>query len=179
MPPINSFQTEILDAPEIGYPGQIATSDNIDVVTCIAAVPVYPGRFVVDGGIDSEGNQLVEIPDTDAGSELPILGVVVRTQAVENNPLVAFPAIPAGTRFNVLRKGTIFVSTEEGIDPNSDTLFVRFTANGDTKQPGMALISDDGGKADELGVGGFGVNHRVLAITAAAGAVPVELNLPS
>ncbi len=132
----------------------------------------------MDAGLADDGiSQLAQVPDSDASTDT-ILGVVLRTQVRENDLTTPYPTIKAGQSFNVLRKGRVFVSVDGAYDANSDTPFVRFTANGADKQAGMLTTSDDSGKADELGASGYGVENRVLRSTSAAGVLPIEINLP-
>ncbi len=175
------FQTSYDDAPAIGRPGQLADGQGGDVIACIATVDMYFGRFVADAGLAADGvTQLARPMAADAGTD-KILGVVLHSHTIENqykdnvNP----PTIPAGTPFNVLRKGRIYVSCDGAFDPASDTAFVRFTANGSTKLPGMLTNSADSGKADELNASGYLVQNRILRKITAAGVMPVEINLPS
>jgi hypothetical protein len=173
------FQTEMTDGPEELYPGQIADSGDVDVISCVSENDVVAGRFAVDAGIDSDGKtQLANLPSADAATQ-KILGVILRSHAHEVDPADPYPTIPAGSSFSVLRKGRVGVSVEVAFDPGSDTAFVRFTANGADKQPGMLTDGADSGKADELGASGYGVNARILRVRTAAGVIPVELNLPS
>lgn len=175
---MSPVQTSYDDAPGIARPGQLADNGDVDIITCLSASDVVVGRFVADAGLASDGKtQLALLPAAAAATDA-ILGVVVHTHALESDAAETYPTIPAGKPFGVLRKGRIFVSVEDAFDPGSDTAFVRFTANGATKQPGMLAKGADSGKADELGTDGYGVNHRVLQETAAAGVVAVEINLP-
>jgi hypothetical protein len=172
------FQTEMNDGPEELYAGQIADSGDVDVISCVSESDVVAGRFVVDAGLDTDGKtQLAALPSANAGTD-KLLGVVLRSHGNEVDPADPYPTIPAGQAFGVLRRGRVGVSVEAAFDPASDTAYVRFTANGADKQPGMLSDTDDTGKGDELGASGYGVSHRVLRARTAAGVIPVEINLP-
>jgi hypothetical protein len=174
-----TFQTEVLDGPEELLPGQIADSGDHNIISCVSDADVVMGRFVADAGLAADGKtQKALLPAANAGTD-KLLGVVVRTHTVEVDSADPYPTIPAGKPFGVLRRGRVGVSVDAAFDPASDTAYVRFTANGATKQPGMLTDSDDTGKADELDASGYLVRHRVLRARTAAGVIPVEINLPS
>ena len=89
------------------------------------------------------------------------------------------PGVEAGKPINVLQKGRVWVYCETSFNPDSDTLFVRYTANGAGLVPGQVRKDADGGKADELGANGYLVGYKALNTLAAAGFLALDLNLPS
>src|SRR6476660_5012197 len=58
------------------------------------------------------------------------VGIVLREQTMESASDGSDPSIPAKRVASLLRKGTVWVKTEQDVTP-SDTVFVRFSGTGD------------------------------------------------
>jgi len=163
--------------PPISLAGEFYDSAPHDIVTrTCATLAVGFGTFLVkDAG---DGNVLP--PSAAASSSSVIEGVVAYSQFIESGLSGdgKTPASPAGKPINCLQRGRIYVVCETAFNPDSDTLFVRFTANGAGKLVGQVRNDNDGGKADELGVNGYNVNYKALNTLTAAGLLALDINLP-
>jgi hypothetical protein len=150
---------------------------SVDIVTRVAAVAIPFGNFVVKAA----GDDNVALPSASASASSVIEGVAVYTQDTQSGLAgdgVA-PAYPIGRPINTLQEGRIWVYCETAFNPDSDTLYVRYTANGAGKVPGQVRNDTDSGKADELGVSGYGVAYKALNTLTAAGFLALDINLPS
>lgn len=166
-------QTAYSAAPDAARRGQLySATEPHKVVGFTAAEDLYFGRFVKD---NFDGS--AEHPSADAGTD-KIAGVVMATQAIESLNDGSDPHYLEADKANILRQGTIWVWCEEAFDPATDSVFVRFTANGAGKLVGQVRTDADTGKADELGASGYGVPHRVLNELTGAGLLAIEINLP-
>lgn len=151
-------------------------SSSKDVVTRTAGIAVPFGCFVVKAA----GDDNVKLPVASASSASIVEGVAVYTQD-EQSGLTGDGVVPgyeAKRPINVLQKGRIWVYCETSFDPDADTLFLRYTANG-ALTIGNVRNDSDSGKADELGANGFGVAYKPLNTLAAAGFLALDLNIPA
>lgn len=159
-------QTTYNDAPDVAQAGQpYSANTKLEVIGAVCIEDIPFGRFVKD---NHDGS--INLPST-SGDDF--LGVALRTQRIESLRDGSAPHYLADTEANVLRKGAIYVYCEEAFDPATDTLFVRYTANGDLL-PGMVRTDADSGKAVA-----YAKAHRVLNTLTGAGLLAVEINLPA
>lgn len=167
------MQTAYDSAPPAARKGMLADTGNHDIITALAGEDIVHGRFVTD-----QDGAAVLLPAAAAATDT-ILGVAVASHAIESGVADGSePTILENKDLNVLRKGRIWVWCETAFTRASDTLYVRFTANGAGKYPGQVRNDADSAKADELGTGGYLVAHRVLNDLTAAGLLQIEINLP-
>lgn len=102
--------------PAIAKPGQLFDAKiGNDIISCIAAEALEPGRFVeLDPADDATEIPLVRLAQGTTTSVATIVGVVIRDQQREANtwPANASQGIQAGSRCAVLRKGRIYVERD-------------------------------------------------------------------
>jgi hypothetical protein len=149
-----------------------------DIVTRTAAAQAVPfGSFLVkDTG---DGNVL--LPSAAPSASSFIEGVAVYSQFTQSGLAGdgVTPGVEAGKPINVLRKGRIWVYCETSFNPDTDTLYVRYTANGAGLVPGQVRKDTDGGKAAQLGVSGWLVSYEALNTLTAAGYLALDLDIPA
>jgi hypothetical protein len=150
-----------------------------DIVTRQNASALTPfGRFLVK----DTGEGAVKLPSAAFNILTSQIEGVAVYSAFTQSGLAGdgvVPGIEAGKPINVLRKGRIWVYCETAFTPGTDTLYVRFTANGSTGLVGQVRNDADSGKADELGASGYGVAFEALNILTGAGFLCLDLNIPS
>ena len=137
-------QTAVND-PAAGRFGQAYDMGPQDVVTGVSAEVIPYGRAVSY----SAANGVIKLPaaGTDVTDVTKLLGIARMTQAKESGIVAADPAqYEIGEAVNVLRKGRIWVYTEVTCAV-TDSVYIRYTADGATKLPGMFLISNPGAAA--------------------------------
>ena len=151
-------------------------SSQTDIVTRVSSAAVGFGLFVVK----DTGDDNVLVPSAASSSSSVIEGVAVYTQDTQSGLTGdgINPGYEAKRPINVLQKGRIWVYCETAYNPDSDTLYVRYTANGAGKICGQVRNDSDSGKADELGLNGFLVNYKALNTLTAAGFLALDLNIP-
>jgi hypothetical protein len=171
------MQTAYALNPEGARTGMLYDGGEHDIVTRISAVAQPFGTFV----IKTAGDGLVAKVAAVAGATSVLEGVVVYSQSIQSGLAGdgVTPAVEAGKPINILRKGRIWVYCETDFNPDTDTLFVRFTANGAGKIVGQVRKDADTGKGDELGASGYGVAYTALNTLTAAGFLALDINLPS
>lgn len=151
-------------------------SSSRDLVTRVSSIAIPFGTFVVkDIG---DGN--VKLPVASASAASVIEGVAIYTQD-EQSGLSGDGVVPgyeAKRAINVLQRGRIWVYCETAFNPDTDTLFVRYTVNG-ALALGNVRNDSDGGKADELGINGFTVAYKALNTLTGAGFLALDLNIPA
>ena len=164
--------------PPAARSGQLYdVSGNYDIATRVSSVAAPFGSFMVK----DTGDDNVKLPSASASSSSVIDGVVVYSAFTQSGLAGdgVTPGVEAGKPINMLRKGRIWVYCETAFNPDSDTLFVRYTANGAGKVVGQVRNDSDGGKADELGANGFLVAYQALNTLTGAGFLLLDLNIPS
>ncbi len=147
-----------------------------DIVTRVSASAVTFGAFVVKAA----GDDNVALPSAAASSTSVVEGVAVYTQDTQSGLAGdgVTPGYEAKRPINTLQKGRIWVYCETAFNPDSDTLFLRFTANG-ALVPGNVRNDADSGKADELGANGYLVAYKALNTLTGAGFLALDLNIPA
>jgi len=170
------MQTAYALFPSAARAGELYDGGPVDIVTRTASVAVPFGSFVVKAAGD--GN--IALPSAAAGASSVIEGIVMLSQATQSGLAGdgVTPGVEATKPSNVLRKGRIWVNCETSFNPDSDTLFVRYTANG-ALVPGSVRKDADSGKADELGASGYGVAYTALNTLTSAGVLALDVVIPS
>ncbi len=171
------MQTSYPTTPPLARSGLLYdVSSSTDIVTRVSSAAMLFGSFLVK----DTGDDNVLAPSAAASSSSVIEGVAVYTQDTESGLTGdgVTPGYEAKRPINVLQKGRIWVYCETAFNPDSDTLFVRYTVNGAGK-PGMVRNDSDSGKADELGANGYGVAYKVLNTLTGAGFLALDLNIPA
>lgn len=137
------------------------------------------GRCVIRDAADDKVKLPAAILDieTATGESRLVEGIVVMSQAIEDQPAntlgvadVNVPAYPANYAFSVMRKGVVWVQSEQAVSP-ADPVFVRALVSGDEK-PGNFRKDADGTNAAQL------KGARFASTTTGAGLVKVEIDLP-
>lgn len=102
--------------PAMGTPGELFDAKlGNDIISCIAAETLQPGRFVeLDSSDDDTGDPIVRLPQGTTTSLTNVIGVVVRDQQREQNswPDNSAQGYAAGSRVAVMRRGRIFVERD-------------------------------------------------------------------
>ncbi len=153
-------------------------SSSTDIVTRVSAAAVPFGRFLVKAA----GDNIVALPSAAANAISSMIeGVAVYTQDTESGLTGdgVTPGYEAKRPINTLQKGRIWVYCETAFNPDSDVAYVRYTANGAGLDVGQVRNDADGGKADELGAGGYGVAYKALNTLTGAGFLALDLNIPA
>lgn len=148
-----------------------------DIVSRVAASQAITfGAFVVK----DTGDDNVKLPSAASGASSVVEGVAVYTAFTQSGLAGdgVTPGYEAGRVLNVLQKGRVWVYCETAFNPDSDTLFLRYTANG-ALVPGNVRNDSDSGKADELGASGFNVAYKALNTLTGAGFLALDLNIPA
>ncbi len=131
--------------------------------------------------VKAAGDNIVALPSAAANAISSVIeGVAVYTQDTESGLTGdgVTPGYEAKRPINTLQKGRIWVYCETAFNPDSDVVYVRYTANS-TLVPGNVRNDADGGKADELGAGGYGVAYKALNTLTGAGFLALDLNIPA
>ncbi len=148
-----------------------------DITTKVSAALIPFGRFIMKAA----GDDVVALPSAAASASSVVEGVAIFTQDIQSG--IAgdgiTPGYPIGRPINNLQKGRVWVYCETAFNPDSDTLFMRYTANGAGKEVGQVRNDADSGKADELGANGYGVAYKALNTLTGAGFLALDINLPS
>lgn len=122
------MQTEVSARMPIGIPGQLAdlhTAEFGDVVSAVneEAAAEIPFGVMVKQGTDDDDVKLL------AATNDPIKGVVVFGHNFDNPVQRGSTGLKPGVHFGILRKGRIFVTTEDAVTPLSE-VHVRAVAAG-------------------------------------------------
>ncbi len=172
------MQTSYPTTPPFARAGLLYdASSSTDIVTRVSAAAVPFGRFMVKAA----GDDIVALPSAAANSTSSVIeGVAVYTQDTESGLTGdgVTPGYEAKRPINTLQKGRIWVYCETAFNPDSDTLFLRYTANG-ALVPGNVRNDADSGKADELGASGYNVAYKALNTLTGAGFLALDLNIPA
>lgn len=157
-----AVQTTYSTAPDIGLPGQLADNGPNDVVTGInmeasAAMP-FGAAVCFEGGTRDDGML------RPAAVEDLVAGIVLRSLAYEVDNLTN-DAVNAGGVVNVLVKGRVYVTCEDGCAPG-DRLHVRAVTAG-AEVAGALLAAADGTDTIDC------TTQGIWRTTAAAGALAV------
>jgi len=149
--------------------GASVTAARQITVTGVDNVDVLLTDIVVTLGVSQANGSFVQ------GTKDVLYGLSLLTQVLESGlpGQDVVPAYAAKDVANILRRGTLWVYSETAFNPDSDTLYLRFLANGAGKEPGQFLNSSDSGKA--LAVTG---NFAVKSILSGAGIMQLEINRP-
>lgn len=171
------MQTSYNLNPSASFAGLLGDTGEVDIVTRTGTEKVLYGNIVMK----ATGDDNVKLPDAAADATHRLEGILVYSQDVQSGLSGdgATPGLDAGTPLNILRKGRIWVYCETAFNPDSDTLFVRFTDNGAGKTKGQVRNDADSGKADELGASGYGIAFKPLNTLTAAGYLLLDVNFPS
>lgn len=118
------------DMPK-GYPGMIADSAVVqDVESKINAAGEVKFGCVVSKGASTE---LIKHPAaaTDITDEKLVRGIVVATKEVENRlASTGIPGYPAKSVVPVMRKGRIWVTSEDAVTEGTSPVHVRYAGTG-------------------------------------------------
>lgn len=172
------FQTSYASTPDAAKLGQLGDIGFNDIVSQYSAAIIPVGRVVCyDAAVDKVKLPAGTTDIADANTESrPVAGVAISELNIEEQDANVLgvaganvPAYPIGRAFSVLRKGRVWVWSEQAVAP-TDQVFVRFTAAGDEKV-GNVRKDADAGKAVNL------KGARFASVTTGAGLVLLELNL--
>lgn len=173
------FQTSYASAPSSAKLGMLDGIGPTDKVSGYSAAVQPVGRVVSYNAAQDKVKLPAAATDIlDANSESrPVVGVVIAQLDIEDQAANTLgvaganvPAYPIGRPFTVLRKGRVWVWSEQAVAP-TDQVFVRYTASGN-EVVGNVRKDLDTDKAALL------VGARFATITTGAGLVLLELNLP-
>lgn len=136
-------QTTVTFLPDVGVPGQIASSQGLDDAIVLdktskeasAAIPF--GVAVKQGTLDDDVLLM-----TAANNKL--MGVTVFAQDFARNSELTSSGLQPGTTFGVCFQGPILVLPEGAVTPASG-VHIRFSANGGNTQPGAFTATADAG----------------------------------
>jgi hypothetical protein len=169
-------QTSIQQDPNIAYEGMVSEYNpfGLDILTKIVqtAAGISAGRFCAQGTAD---NQCI-IPG--AGTDITgagALGFSVYDPSKPTNwpPSTTTVAYPQGQACAIMRKGRIWLVTEQAVTP-ADPVFVRYAANSFSVLGRVRKDNDGGSAAAALGT----ANARFCTTQATIGGlVLVEINL--
>lgn len=164
--------------PAAAQPGMLYDAVGpIDIVSRTSSAACVFGIFLVkDIG---DGNVLP--PSAAPSSSSQVDCVNMYSQAIQSGLSTdgVTPATPAGKPINGLKKGRIWVQCETAFNPDTDSLYLRYTANGAGKVPGYVGNATDSGKNALLGKTGFLVNYTALNTLTAAGLLALDVLIPS
>lgn len=122
------MQTSYSIDQSAGLPGQLADAGHQDVISAInAAAAVAFGKLMVKGA--SEGLCKVPALAADITTKELVLGVSVKSHALESARDANPPSWPQNSAVPCLRKGRIYVLVEEDVVAG-DPVFVRYAAGG-------------------------------------------------
>lgn len=126
-------QTTYNTTPPIAAEGEIGTSGPVDLISGIAndTNAVIPfGKFVVTKTA-AAGGEIPEVELPNATGEVTgvyALGVVVRDRTIENDSATAFAGYTDGEVLTIMRRGRIWVISEDAVSSAGAAAFVRFVA---------------------------------------------------
>ena len=144
------MQTAVNTRMPIGIPGQLAdlhTEEFGDVVSAVseeAAAEIPFGVMVKQGTDDDDVKLLAAVAD-------PIKGIVVHASNFSKPVQLGDTGLKPGVHFGILRKGRIFVTTEDAVTPLSE-VHVRAVAAG-AEVKGAFRGTGDG--TDTIDITGF------------------------
>ncbi len=171
-----SAQTTMSNDPAVAYEGMIAqvSGYTVDIISKVmeTAAGESAGRFVRQGTADNQCKAITAIADvTDLGKALGFL--IYDPSKPTNWPPSAYSnANQVGSMCAILRRGRIWLITEEAVTPLDD-VYVRAIAGTPT------VIGRVGTSSDSSKCGLLAQSQARFMTTAAAGAlVLVEINLP-
>ena len=161
--------------PSAARAGLLYDIGATDIVTRTASVALPFGSFVVKAAGD--GNIALPSAAPNAISSV-IEGVVIFDMDTQSGLAGdgVTPGVEATKPSNILQRGRIWVYCETAFNPDADTLYVRYTANG-ALVPGNVRKDTDGGKAAQLGASGFLVGYKALNTLTAAGFLALDINV--
>lgn len=162
-----------LSNPRAGTLAYGAGYPNV-VVTGWSAAIAYFGQWLSKGTADQQVKTPAASTDV-VGAQSDFensIGVCVATQTQESLRDALNPHYIANTALNILRRGAIWVVSEQDVVAYTSRLYVRYTVNGGLI-PGSFRTDADGGKAAE-------VTAKVRPVTTATAGNPfkIEVNLP-
>lgn len=174
------FQTSYASAPDAAKLGMLDGVGPTDKVTGYGAAVIPFGRVVAYNAAQDKVKLPAAATDIlDANSESrPVAGVVIAQLDMEEQDANVLgvaganvPAYPIGRPFGLVRKGRIWVWSEQAVSP-TDQVFVRYTASGDNVVGNVRKDADTATAALLKGA-------RFATITTGAGLVLLEVNLPN
>jgi hypothetical protein len=167
-------QTAYLNEPTVPGVGVLADNGDNDVVSRYSAAVIPFGRFLSYNAAEGKVKLPAAAGDLDA---VDLEGVAVATQAIEDQPVNTLgvadadvPAYPNTMAINVLKRGRIWVYSEQAVTPLL-AVFVRHTASGDDK-PGNFRVDIDTANAVDISA-----KARWVSVTTAAGMALLDLRL--
>lgn len=167
-------QTTYLNEPTVPDVGMLADNGDNDIVSKYSAAVIPFGRFLSYDAAEGKVKLPAAAGDLDA---VDLEGIAVATQAIENqvdNTLgvadANVPAYPATMAINVLKRGRIWVWSEQAVTPLL-AVFVRHTASGDNK-PGNFRVDIDTANAIDISS-----KARWVSVTTGAGMALLDLRL--
>jgi hypothetical protein len=174
------FQTSYASAPDSAKLGMLDGIGPTDKVTGYSAAVQPVGRLVVYNSAQDKVKLPAAATDIlDANTESrPVAGIVMAQQDMEEQvanvlgvAAANVPAYPIGRPFTLVRKGRIWVWSEQAVCP-TDRVYVRYTASGDNVVGNFRKDADSTTATYLLGA-------RFATETTAAGLVLLEINLPA
>ena len=169
-----TVQTSIQQDPNIAYEGMISESNpfGLDIITKIVqtAAGLSAGRFCAQGTAD---NQCIIPAAAGDVTGLGALGFTIYDPSKPTNwpPSATTVAYPQGQAVPILRKGRIWLVTEQAVTP-ADSVFVRYAANSFSVIGRVRKDNDGGAAAAQLGTARFVTTQATIG-----GLVLVEINL--
>lgn len=171
-------QTTYNQNPDIGEEGEIASNSQYqDVVSAIADDtndPILFGSFVTVKTAPAGGDlPVVELPNASGevtGVAGQAGGVVVRDKTAENSNASAFTGYVDGEILSIMRRGRIWVISEDAVSAVGVAAFVRYTKEAPDIVLGKFRTDDDSSKAVAL------PGARFLTTCDAGGLVLLELS---
>jgi hypothetical protein len=147
--------------------GQLADASMVKDVQSFkaATVPMFYGRVASRGA----STDAVIHPTTEAGVENPLLvrGIVIASHEIESQTGSAEPSYPAESVVPVLRKGRVWVLSENAVTEGTSVPFVRHAVDGGNTAIGKVRAGTATGATGELPTAKFlssttGANQLVL-----------------
>lgn len=167
-------QTTYLNEPTVPGAGVLGDSGDNDIVSRFSAAVIPFGRMLSYDAAEGK----VKLPAAAGDLAFAALeGIAVATQAIEVQPTntlgvagINAPAYPATMAINVLKRGRIWVWTEQAV-AKTDPVFVRHTVSGNEVVGNFRKDIDTANATD------LGDKAHWETETAAAGWALVDLNL--
>lgn len=158
---------------------------NADVASATVSAADTDSRTIIINGVDNTVINLTNIAVTNGvsqasgtaalGTRDTLYGIAHISQSIEGGlpGTTEVPQYPANGVGNIMRRGSVAVYFETAFNPDSDTLYCRFIADGTGKLIGQFRNDSDSSKA--FAVTG---NFKVKTTLSAAGIGVIELNKP-
>ena len=159
------MQTSYDNNLDAAVEGGLADAGHHDIVSRFSAAEVLFGQGLAVVG-ENESAQ-------PSATGFVFEGVALKVNLPLDNT-TGLASYKANTAISVLRKGRVWVKSEDIISAVTDDVFLRHTANGAGKDPGQFRTDADTAGADQI------TTARWLTTTAAANELALlEFNIPS